>query len=144
MPDNMVLLLGVVLVAAAIGVTVDIFVQNTEQFDLDAFGRTFAVTPGWLVVTGIAVVVVFLIGARLIALGVARARRRRRALRTGLAASQERDRLAQQLADERAEHQPHGMAQGEPLEGSSSAPVPAPIPPADVTEAEGKPAPASS
>jgi hypothetical protein len=109
----MVFILGLLLVAAAAGFTIDVFVQNATSMDVDVLGRTFVVTPGWLVIAGIGALVVFIVGARLVFIGVARARRRRTALRMGRNAAQERDRLAQQLAVERADREhpePEGHA----------------------------------
>ena len=99
------ILIGLLLVAVAAGFTVDVFVQNTTDVDVDVLGRTFVVAPGWLVVAGITAIVVSLIGARLVVAGVARARRRRTALRSARIAERDRDRLAGQLSDERAERE---------------------------------------
>jgi hypothetical protein len=98
-----VVLVGLLLIAAAAGFTIDVFVQNTASVDVDVLGRTFAVDPGWLVVAGAVAVAVLLIGARLVVAGVARALGRRSALRNAQRATRERDQLAQQLAVERAE-----------------------------------------
>jgi hypothetical protein len=98
-------LIGLVLVAAAVGFTVDVFVQNTASIDVDVLGRTFVMSPGWLVVAGLVAVVTLLIGARLVVGGLARSRRRRTELRTARAAARERDSLAQQLEVERAERE---------------------------------------
>jgi len=89
--------------AVAVGFSVDVFVQNTANIDVDVFGRTFVVAPGWLLVAGVAALLVLLVGARCVAVGVGRARSRRRALRSAVTATKERDQLAQQLAVERAE-----------------------------------------
>jgi hypothetical protein len=96
-------LVGLLLIAAAAGFTIDVFVQNAGDLHVDVLGRTFVVQPGWLVVAGIVALAAFLIGARLVAVGIARARRRRAALRATRRAAQERDELAQQLQAERAE-----------------------------------------
>nr|MDP9332713.1 hypothetical protein [Actinomycetota bacterium] len=96
-------LVGLLLIAAAAGFTIDVFAQNTAPVDVDVLGRTFAVDTGWLVVAGAVAVAVFLVGARLVVAGMARARGRRAALRTAQHATRERDQLAQQLAVERAE-----------------------------------------
>jgi hypothetical protein len=96
-------LVGVLLIAVAAGFTIDVFAENTADIDVDVLGRTFAVTPGWLVVAGIVALGAALVGARLVGVGVVRARRRRAALRSATAAAQERDELAEQLAAERAE-----------------------------------------
>jgi hypothetical protein len=98
-------LIGLVLVAVAVGFTVDVFVQNTASIDVDVLGRTFVVRPGWLVVAGLVAAVVLLIGARLVVGGFARSRRRRTELRTARGAARERDALAQQLEVERADRE---------------------------------------
>jgi hypothetical protein len=95
------MLVGLLLIAVAVGFTIDVFVENTASLDVDVLGRTFVVSPGWLVVAGIVALAAFLVGARLVAVGIARARRRRAALRDAQRAAEERDQLAQQLAAER-------------------------------------------
>jgi hypothetical protein len=98
-------LVGLLLVAAAVGFTIDVFVQNEASIDVDVLGRTFVVRPGWLVVAGLVAAVVLLVGARLVVGGLARSRRRRKELRAARVAAHERDRLAQQLEVERAERE---------------------------------------
>jgi hypothetical protein len=98
-------LIGLLLMAAAVGFTIDVFVQNAARIDVDVLGRTIVVGAGWLVVAGVVAVVVVLVGARLVVVGVARSRRRRMTLRMARVAAQERDRLAEQLAVERAERE---------------------------------------
>jgi hypothetical protein len=94
-------LIGLVLIALAAGFTVDVFVENSQQFDVDVLGRTFSVSPGWLVVSGIVALVVFAVGARLLMVGAQRRRRRKTVLRSAESAARERDQLARQLAAER-------------------------------------------
>jgi flagellar biosynthesis/type III secretory pathway M-ring protein FliF/YscJ len=94
-------LIGLVLIALAAGITVDVFVENTGTVDVDVLGRTFSVGPGWIVVVGIAALAVFVLGVRFLTLGIRRRRRRRAALRDAESATRERDVLAQQLAAER-------------------------------------------
>jgi hypothetical protein len=94
-------LIGLVLIALAAGFTVDVFVENSQHFDVDVLGRTFSVSPGWIVVSGIVALAVFLVGARLLMVGVQRRRRRKSVLRSAEAAARERDQLAKQLAAER-------------------------------------------
>src|SRR3954463_2233969 len=94
-------LVGLLLIALAAGFTIDVFVENTANIDVDVLGRTFVVTPGWLVIAGVAALATCLVGARLVAVGIARARRRRAALRDAQVAAGERDQLAEQLAAER-------------------------------------------
>ena len=94
-------LIGLSLIAVAVGFTVDVFVQNTHDVDVVVLGHTFAVSPGWIVIAGIVALATFMIGARLVALGFRRARRRRSALRSAESAARERDQLTQQLVAER-------------------------------------------
>ena len=94
-------LIGLLLIGVAAGFTVDVFLQNAHDVDVIVLGRTFTVGPGWIVVAGIVALASFVIGARLVALGIRRARRRRSMLRDAAAAARERDRLTQQLAAER-------------------------------------------
>jgi hypothetical protein len=94
-------LIGLVLIALAAGFTVDVFVENSQRFDVDVLGRTFSVTPGWMVVSGIVVLAVVVIGARLVAVGNRRRRHRKSVIRDAESAARERDQLARQLAAER-------------------------------------------
>ena len=94
-------LIGLVLIALAAGFTVDVFVENSRNFDVDVLGRTFGVSPGWLVVTGIVALAVFVVGVRLVTAGTRRRRRRKSVLRDAESATRERDQLARQLAAER-------------------------------------------
>ena len=90
------------MVAAGVGLATDIFVQNTNQLDIDVFGRTVTVAPGWLVVTGVVIAIAAVAGLLLIGKGFVRARARHKALRV---AGRERDELARTLAAERAERE---------------------------------------
>ena len=96
-------LIGLLLIGVAAGFTVDVFLQNAHDVDVDVLGHTFTVGPGWIVIAGIVALATFMIGARLFALGTRRARRRRSILRGAESAARERDQLAQQLAAERTE-----------------------------------------
>ena len=96
-------LIGLLLIAVAAGFTVDVFLQNAHDVDVEVLGRTFTVGLGWIVIAGIVALATFMIGARLFALGVRRARRRRSILRGAESAARERDQLAQQLATERTD-----------------------------------------
>ena len=96
-------LIGLLLIGVAAGFTVDVFVENAHDVDVDVLGRTFTVGLGWIVIAGIVALATFMIGARLFALGTRRARRRRSILRGAESAARERDQLAQQLAAERTD-----------------------------------------
>lgn len=74
-------LIGLVLIAIAAGFTADVFVQNAGSVQVDVLGRTFAGGPGWLIVAGALVLIIFVLGARLVAVGISTARRRRVLLR---------------------------------------------------------------
>ena len=95
------ILIGLLLMCVAAGFTVDVFIQNSHTVDVDVLGRPFTVAPGWIVVAGSVALAIFAIGARLVALGIRRARRRRSILRGAESAARERDQLTQQLAVER-------------------------------------------
>jgi hypothetical protein len=123
-----VVLIGLLLIAAAAGFTIDVFAENTGHIDVDVLGRTFAVDPGWLVVAGALAIAALLVGTRLVVGGMARARARRAALRAAQHATQERDQLAQQLAVERAERERVPGATTDTLDRSSPAPEDAPDP----------------
>ena len=126
---------GLLLIAAAAGFTIDVFVQNTQAIDVDAFGRTFAVDPGWLVVAGAVAIAALLVGTRLVVAGIARAHSRRVTLRAARHATEERDQLAQQLAVERNERERAGRqaATTDIVDRASPAPEIA----SDLTEADG-------
>jgi len=118
--------IGLVLIALAAGFTVDVFVENSQSFDVDVLGRTFTVTPGWIVVAGIVALALFVVGARFVALGLRRYRRRKSALREAESAARDRDRLAQQLAAERERNEPAvGVRKQEVVVPAESAEEPA-------------------
>jgi hypothetical protein len=96
------IIVGVLLIAAAAGFAIDVFVENSATIDVDVLGRTFAVDPGWLVIAGVVACAVLFAGIRLIGFGLARRRTRRETLRAAQIAAQERDQLARQLELERA------------------------------------------
>jgi len=99
-------ILGLLLLLAAAGLTVDVVVENTSSIDVQAAGTTLSLSPGWLFVTGIAVGVVALAGLATFIVGVNRARRRRAEMvetRNSVETLQaERDRLAAELEGVRA------------------------------------------
>jgi hypothetical protein len=105
------LVLGIVLIAAAAGVSIDLVLKNTSTMDVSAFGQSFSTSPGWLFVAGLAAGVVGVLGVLLVGAGMAGARKRRAALKdlrqTHGSAEQlqaERDRLAAELEAERRRH----------------------------------------
>jgi dolichyl-phosphate-mannose--protein O-mannosyl transferase len=95
-------LIGLFLIAVAAGFTADVFLQNAHDVDVDVLGHTFAVSPGWVVVAGILALATFIIGARLLALGVRRTRRRKSVLRQLAAEREHKDETAQPV-----EHDQH-------------------------------------
>ena len=101
--------LGVLLLAAAAGLAVDVLVQNTAAINVDALGQTWSLSPGWLLMVGAAVGVCVAVAVALIALGVARGSRRRHDLRKYHRSTEslqaERDRLASELERERVSKQ---------------------------------------
>jgi hypothetical protein len=103
-----------------------VFLQNSDGVDLDVLGRSMTIRPGWIVVAGIAALALFILGARLVALGVGRARRHKSMLRDAEVAARERDHLAQQLAAQRG-HNTEGTTSVDPSQHPADAPVPSSI-----------------
>lgn len=120
--------LGLLLLLSAAGLTLDVVVQNTASSNVDVFGQTFSVSPGWLFAAGVAAGAVGLLGVILVVGGVTRARRRRVALADSRESAQalrsDRDRLAAQLDQERADRTSRSAAplhpRGVPLDGTSA------------------------
>ena len=117
------ILIGLLLIGVAAGFTVDVFVENAHDVDVDVLGHTFTVGPGWIVIAGIVALATFMVGARLLALGTRRARRRRSMLRGAESAARERDQLTQQLAAER-ERKDEDATTVEPSQYPAGVPTP--------------------
>src|SRR5438067_9561761 len=83
--------IGLLLLAAAIVVGIDIAVMNDTKVDLEAFNQTWTSSPGAAFVVGVITAVVGLVGLWLMINGMRRMRARRRERR---AIVEERDRLA--------------------------------------------------
>jgi hypothetical protein len=98
--------LGLFLLLAAAGLTLDVVLQNTSSISVDAVGQSFTLSSGWLFVAGVATGAIGLIGVSMLILGLARARSRRAALAESSSTMQglqaDRDRLAEELDRERA------------------------------------------
>jgi len=98
--------LGLFLLLAAAGLSLDVVFQNTSSISVDAVGQTVTLSSGWLFVAGVATGAIGLIGVGMLIGGLARARRRRAALAESSSTMQDlqadRDRLAEQLDHERA------------------------------------------
>ena len=101
------MVLGLLLLLAAAGLTLNVVLQNTASMTVDAVGQTFTLDSGWLFVAGVATGAIGLLGLTMLIGGMARAggRRAGRAQSTsairGLEA--DRDRLADELHRERAD-----------------------------------------
>lgn len=116
------LILGVILIIAAVGVSLDVALKNTSALDVSAFGQTFSTNPGRLFVAAVAVGAVGVLGILLIAAGLGRARKRRATLKelrqthgTTEQLQAERDRLAAELEAERARREdPVDFTEGAP------------------------------
>jgi len=99
------MVLGLFLLLAAAGLTLDVVFQNTSSMSVDAVGQTLTLNSGLLFVAGVAAGAIGLIGVSMLLGGMGRARRRwaARAESTramhGLLA--DRDRLTEQLDQER-------------------------------------------
>ena len=98
--------LGLLLLLAAAGLTLDVVFQNTSSISVDAVGQTLTLSSGWLFVAGVATGATALIAVSMLMGGLARARSRRAALAESSSTMQgleaDRDRLAEQLDRERA------------------------------------------
>ena len=98
--------LGLILLLAAAGLTLDVVLRNTSSISVDAVGQTLTLSSGWLFVAGVATGVIGLIGLAMLMGGLARARRRRAALAESSTTMQDlqsdRDHLAAQLDRERS------------------------------------------
>ena len=102
-------IVGLLLVAAAVGLAADLVTQNTASIHVVAFGNGYNVAPGWLFVIGGAAAAVGLLGLAVMFRGLAAAHRRRAVLHESLGAAEglkaERDRLAAALDAERIAHE---------------------------------------
>jgi hypothetical protein len=114
-------IVGLLLVAASVGVAADLVTQNTATIHVAAFGNGYSVTPGWLFVIGGATAAAGMLGLAVMLRGIAAARRRRAMLHESLGAAEglkaERDRLAAALDAER-------IARDQPERRPSSVRVP--------------------
>jgi hypothetical protein len=99
--------LGLLLLLGATGLTLDVVFQNTSSINVDALGQSFTLSTGWLFVAAVATGAVGLLGVTMLLGGMARARHRRAVLAESRGTTQDlqtdRDRLAAQLDQERAE-----------------------------------------
>jgi hypothetical protein len=104
---------GCLVLAASVGLAVDVVTENGTSMQILAFGHTYAMSPGSLFVIGCATGVLGLLGFAFMIRGMAAARTRRTVLRESLGATEslkaERDRLAAALDAERIAH---GTAEG--------------------------------
>lgn len=83
------IIIGFILLAAAVAVAVALIVQNTGMIDVSAFNATWHVHAYWLVVASLAVAAVGLLGLAMMSASARMARRRRRE-RRALAAENKR------------------------------------------------------
>jgi hypothetical protein len=106
--------LGLLLLLGATGLTLDVVFQNTSSINVDAVGQTFTLSTGWLFVAAVATGALGLLGVTMLLGGMARARRRRAILAESRGSAQDlqtdRDRLAEQLEQERAERASNSSA----------------------------------
>jgi hypothetical protein len=115
--------LGLLLFAAAAGLTVDVLSQNTTTMHVHAVGQTYAMSHGGVFLAGVVTAVAGLCGFWLFASGMARSRRRRAMLRETQGTTEElkaeRDRLATALVAERAARLRDGRDAPTPHAGQS-------------------------
>jgi signal transduction histidine kinase len=100
--------IGLVLLAAAAALGLDISLENNSSTGMTLFGHSYTTTSGWVFVAGAVAGAAAVIGLSMLLGGMSRARQRRAALAhtAGQASklAEERDRLAAELEDERAQH----------------------------------------
>jgi len=95
------ILVGFILVGAAAALGIDVGMENTgARLSITSFGHTFSQPPWVVVVVGAACGMAVAVGITMMATGAARRRRRWLERRDAL---RQRDRLAQQLDDLRAD-----------------------------------------
>jgi hypothetical protein len=99
------IVLGLLVLLAAVGLTLDVAWQNTSFIRVDALGQAFVVSPGWTFIIGAAAGLVGAVGLLMLLSGLVRARRRRQAMRESLGSTEELraelDRLAIELEAEK-------------------------------------------
>ena len=99
-------ILGIVVALVAAGFVVDVVSQNTTTISVHSLGRTFTISPGWLVVVGVIAGAVGVVGLMMAIDGARRARARRLMIthtqQAAGALEAERDRLAAELEAERS------------------------------------------
>jgi len=122
--SNIMAILGLLLLFAAGGLTLDVVLQNTSSINIDAVGQTFTISTGGLFLAAVITGAVGLLGVTMLLAGVARARRRRLAVAESRGASHDlqtdRDRLAAELDLERAGHTSTPLAPSQPATMASS------------------------
>jgi hypothetical protein len=137
--------LGLILLLAAGGLTLDVVVQNTSSINVNALGQTFTLSPGWLFVTGLVAGAVALLAVTMIVGGLARSHRRRVVLAETRGSVQdlqaERDQLAGDLYHERAARAstPDGRVDGQQAVPATVEPVVAlPAATVSMTQSDGR------
>ncbi|HEY2811849.1 MAG TPA: hypothetical protein VGJ03_00150 [Acidimicrobiales bacterium] len=90
-------IIGIVLLAAALTVGIDIAVQNSQQVNLEAFSQVWTSSPSAAFVVGVITALVGVLGVFMMVDGFGRSRARRRERR---AIVEERDRLAAERQSE--------------------------------------------
>lgn len=91
------LIIGVVLLVAAVVVGIDVAAQNQVQVDVEAFNHVWTSSPSAAFIAGVVTAIVGVLGVFLMLDGGARSRRKRR---EGRAVVSERDHLAAERAEE--------------------------------------------
>ena len=87
------IVIGLILLAAAVAAAIVLIAQNTGTVDVHALGGTWSVNLYWVIVAGMVIPAVAFVGLTIVKLGGSRARRLRRERR-------ELTRKNQQLSDQ--------------------------------------------
>jgi hypothetical protein len=121
--------LGLILLLAAGGLTLDVVIQNTSSINVNALGQTFTLSPGWLFIAGLVAGAVGLLAVTMIVGGLGRSHRRRVVLAEARGSIQdlqaERDQLAGDLYHERSARTstPEGRVDGQEAAPATVDPV---------------------
>jgi uncharacterized integral membrane protein len=114
------ILIGFILVAAAVAAAIILLVQNAGNITVHALGWHWHVPAFWLAISGLAIMAVFVIGASAWRTGAARGRRIRRERRD---LARENQRLSKQV-ESTAQPGPYSPPGSAPPSWPSSEPTP--------------------
>jgi hypothetical protein len=119
------IIIGILLVAAAATFGVAVVAQNTFTVKVDVFDRVWSATPAALFIAGVVVALAVVAGLLLVERGTVRARRKRREMKGAIA---ERDRLMAEREEQRRLLEARATRPVGEQTATTSPPVPPPPP----------------